>query len=164
MRLAQRIFLAGYILFAILGIQLPCGAVSVNVSSGNWSLLVDDSDLQGGAGSNMKPSYESTGSPSYVTVYGTSGLSDNWRIDVKRIDSVWDPNLTLSVKRTTDGTGLGPIAGGDSYMQIGPTDSAFFSGSGDRNNIPLEMELGGMSLQVPPSTYSTTIVYTVVEL
>lgn len=140
------------------------GSTTLNIVPGNWSLSVTGADLMAGPGSNLRPTYEDTDSPSYLNIIGTSGAEDSWRIDVKRVDLLWNPNTSLSVKRVSDGTGLGSLMGGESYQQIENTDSIFLSGTADRSNIRLQMEFGGMSLQVPPDTYSTTIVYTVVDL
>ena len=44
-----------------------------------------------------------------------------------------------------------------------PTDSALFSGAGDRLDIPLQYRLDGISIDLPPGSYATTVVYTVVD-
>jgi hypothetical protein len=161
---AKSLMVFGLLTWLISSASTAYGSLTLNIVPGNWCLSISDADLLAGPGSNLQPVYEDTGSPTYLDVSGTSGVSDNWRIDVKRVDSLWNPNMSLAVKRTSDGTGPGSITGGESYQEIGPTDIAFFSGAGDRSNVPLQMELSGMSLQVAPNTYSTSIVYTVVDL
>jgi len=130
-------------------------------ATGDWSETIDASDLQAGAGSDLKSTYESAAGTGLLTISGTSGNGDTWRVDVRRSDTTWHTNFTLSVKRTGDGTGGGSISSRAAYQAIGLSDAAFFSGAGDRSGIPLQFKLEGMSLQVPPATYSTTITYTV---
>lgn len=131
-------------------------------ATGGWSRTITAADLEAGAGSDLKSTYESAADPS-LTISGTAGNDDAWRVDVRRADTDWHSNLTLSVKRTGGGTGGGSITGGTAYQAIGTSDAEFFSGAGDRSAIPLQFKLEGMSLQVPPDTYSTTITYTVVD-
>ena len=131
-------------------------------ATGDWSETIDASDLQAGAGSDLKSTYESAAGTGLLTISGTSGNGDTWRVDVQRSDTTWHTNFfTLSVKRTGDGSGGGSISGGTVYQVIGESNVEFFSGTGDRSGIPLQFKLEGMSLQVPPGIYSTTVTYTV---
>lgn len=133
-------------------------------TTGDWSLSVGSSDLQSGAGSDLIADYDNAGSPGIISIAGTSGDADAWRIDVRRVDLQWDSGLTLRVKRISDGLGGGSVSGGESYLDIGLADFTFFSGLGDRSGVQVQFQLSGVSLQLPPDTYSTTIVYTVVDL
>jgi hypothetical protein len=81
-----------------------------------------------------------------------------------RTDVTWDSHLTLSVRRTSDGVGGGAISGGDSYLPLGTGTSTFFSGTGDRLNIQMQLRLDGVSASVPANSYATTITFTVVDL
>lgn len=137
--------------------------ISIDVT-GDWSVTIDASYLQAGAGSDLRSSYESAGDAALLTIVGTQNKHDVWQVDIRRTDTTWPSDLTLSVRRTGAGTGNGGISGGAAYQEIGTTDTEFFSGTGDRSGIPLQFKLEGMSLQVPPNTYSTTITYTVVDI
>lgn len=130
---------------------------------GNWSRTVDANDLLAGAGTNLISTYESNSDQGLLTISGTTGDADNWRVDVRKSDISWNNNLTLSVKRTGSGSGTGSISGGGAYQAVGDTDSALFSGSGDRINIPMQLQLSGISVSIPPGTYSASIIYTVVD-
>ena len=132
--------------------------LTINVT-GNWSETIDASDLQAGAGSDLKSTYESAADAGLLAISDTAGGA--WRVDVRWSDTTWHTNFTLSVKRTGDGSGGGSISGGTVYQVIGESNVEFFSGTGDRSGIPLQFKLGDMSLQVPPDTYSTTVIYTV---
>ncbi len=49
-------------------------------------------------------------------------------------------------------------------MEITTTDSELFSGAGNLNNIDMQYELTGMSIGVLPDNYSTTVIFTVVDI
>ena len=139
-------------------------AIDVTIFGSGWSPSIGVVNLLAGAGSDFISAYDNSSNPGTITISGTSGDSDAWRVDVRRTDGIWHGNLALSAKRTGDGAGPGSISGGETYQVVATTDSAFFSGAGDKGNVPIQLELGGVSLQVPPGNYSTTITYTVVDL
>lgn len=162
MRHARRwscVFLTFLILFVP---ETLTAAISIT-ASGSWSETVDALDLQTGAGSDLVSSYESPSTAVTIDITGTTGNGDNWRVDVSKTDATWDGSLLLDVKRTTSGTGTGSISGGTSYQEVSGTDQSFFSGSGDRTDLKIQLQLRGMSVQVSPDTYSTTVFYTVVD-
>jgi hypothetical protein len=135
-----------------------CWAISITVT-GDWSEIIDSGDLQGGAGSNLKSSYESVDGAISIDIAETGG---DWWVNVKKIDTKWHSNLHLYVQRTTDGTGLGSIAGDlKVYQEVTNSDQGFFSGSLDRSGINIQLKLIGVSIQVPPDSYETTVWYTV---
>lgn len=147
----------------LVGGQFSEAQMSID-ATGGWSRTITADDLQARAGSDLVSTYESAADAGALTISGTTGNDDAWRVDVRRTDTNWHGNFTLSVKRTGDGTGGGSISGGTAYQIIGTSDAEFFSGAGDRGGIPLQFRLQGMSIQVPPAdTYSTTITYTVVD-
>jgi hypothetical protein len=150
-------------LAAVLAFGWPAAAAPAVDVSGAWSLTLGADDLQAGAGSGLNSTYESGNSQAAVTVSDTTDPLDTWRLDVSRTDAAWDSRLTLSVRRTGDGTGQGALSGGTGYHEIGLMDSTFFSGAGDRLSVPLQLKLTGVSLQIPPGAYSTTVTYTVVD-
>ena len=122
------------------------------------------SDLAGGAGSDLVPSKESSAGQATLDISATASSEDQWRVDVSRSDSVWPSGLDLDVRRSSNGSGAGSISGGTSYLSIGSSPATFFSGSGDRTSIGLQLRLTGLSVSIGPDTYSTTVTYTVVDL
>ena len=137
-------------------------AISVSVV-GSWAETVDSLDLQAGAGSDLIDTYVSSSTAVTIDISGTTGSGDSWRLDVSKTDTTWDADLLLDVQRTTSGTGPGSIANGSSYQNVTGTAQSFFSGSGDRSDVKIQLRLRGMSVQVSPNTYSTTVFYTVVD-
>jgi len=134
-----------------------CWAISIS-APGSWSQTIDASNLTGGAGSNLNNTYQSDPAAVSITITATSG---NWGLTVKRIDSKWHNNLHLWVKRTSDGSGSGSISGGSSYQEVTDIDQAFFNGNGDRSDVNIQLQLTGVSIQVPSDTYTATVYYTV---
>lgn len=139
-----------------------CQAVDVTVT-GSWSIVDDAGHLASGAGSDLISDRESGPDQVALTVANALGDSDNWRVDVRRSDTNWPAGLSIYVKRTSDGAGTGIITGGHGYQEITVSDTAFFSGSGNRNGIGLQLRLSGASVRIAPDTYSTSIIYTVVD-
>ncbi len=144
----------------------PSGALAIDVTvTGNWSDTVNAFDLQAGAGSDLVSTYTSDAAHVSLSVSTTTGDTDNWRIDVRRSDTVWLPGtLRLYVKRTGDGMGAGTVSGGQTFHEVTTIDQAFFQGAGDRSSIPIQLQLDGMSVQVAPATYSTSLIFTVVDV
>ena len=151
------------ILVSLMAILTRVQAIDI-ATSGGWTETIDASDLISGAGSNLIDTYESVTNASTANISNCTGDSDNWRVDVRRVDGTWHGDYTLYVKRTSDGTGTGSISGGLSYIEITTTDAQFFTGSGNRDNIDLQYELTGMSVSALPDNYSTTVVFTVVDI
>jgi len=131
------------------------------VVSGIWSETIDASDLQAGAGSDLYSSYESASDAISIDITA----ADYYGVDVKKIDANWHSNFQLFVRRTTDGSGPGgsKISGGDSYQEVTDTYQNFFTGRRNRSNVKIQLRLDGVSVQVPPDTYTTTVYYTVYD-
>ncbi|MCJ7778591.1 MAG: hypothetical protein MUP16_09790 [Sedimentisphaerales bacterium] len=137
-----------------------CWAISIT-APGSWSQTIDASNLviPFGAGSNLNDTYQSDPAAVSITITATNG---NWKVQVKKNNSTLPGSLHLYIQRTSDGSGLGSISGGNPpYQEVEDTDQDFFSGNGDRSNVSIQLELTGVSIQVPQGTYSATIQYTV---
>ena len=144
-------------------ISVPADAISI-VVTGVWAEIVDKTDLQGEPGSSLHSTYESAADEVVIDITGTSGSSDNWRVDVRRSDTKWHEDLVLWVRRTGDGNGDGAISDGTIYQQVTTTDTELFSGSGDRTTIDIQEKLTGVSTQMLADDYATTLTYTVVDI
>lgn len=129
--------------------------------AGSWSRVIGAGDLTGGPGSNLTATYASA--TNQVTMGVTTGAGMNWRVDVRRIDTIWHASFRLSIRRTSNGSGTGTVAGGATYLRITTISQTFVTGSGNRAGIQLQERLGGVSVSIPVATYTTTIQYTVVD-
>lgn len=148
--------LRGFALLLVLAITAPGAEIS---SIGSWTKTVDANDLIAGAGSEVASQYESMSGTTSLDIVNTAGGS--WRILARRSDGTWHPSFTLTVRRTSDGSGSGSILGGASYVEITTLDTEIFTGTGDRSGVGLQFRLTGMSKSVSPYTYSSGIIFTV---
>lgn len=142
---------------------LPTASAMDLAASGSWSTTINASDLQAGAGSPLVATHDSATAQVVLTVSATAGSTDAWRLDVRRADSAWDPDVKLWVRRTGAGSGAGSISDGLSWIEVGPTDTSFFSGAGDRSDVPVQLRISGVSLSLSPDSYLSTVHYTLVD-
>jgi hypothetical protein len=148
-----------FILFGIIW-MIPDGqAINVTVT-GDWTLVIDENDLQDGPGSDLNPQYPSATDQISVDITQTG---KNWTVYIQGSITNWYSGLSVYVRRTSDGSGNGWISGGTNWMQVTLGSQQFFQGNKRRLGIHVQCGLTGMSVQVPPDTYSGTITYTVVE-
>lgn len=140
--------------------------------SGSFTDTVDANDLTvaNAAGNNLNSSYESSTTAASVSITNCQNKNDTWRVDVRRSDISWSTGLQVYIQRTTDGTPVGPagtITGGTPYgAAIGTTDATFFSGSGDRTNIYLQIKAAsgtGLFYALAVALYQTNIIISLVD-
>jgi len=149
-------------LFLTAALTLLVLAEAANITIvGIWSWTVGPGDLQGGPGSELNTTYESPANQVTMSVRGSGNIG--WRVEVLRIDSNWHANFLLDIRRTGSGRGPGTVSGGTTYLTITTMSQSFVTGSGNRWGIPLQERLSGVSVSIPPATYTTTIQYTVVD-
>ena len=132
-------------------------------ASGFWTLRLKATDLSGGAGTDFSGTYPSDVNLIKLTITKTVGPTAPWRMDIRKVDTVWHMNLHIYAQRTSDGTGDGTITGGLSYQEISDTDQSFFSGTGDRSSVEVQLQLTGVTASLGANDFTTTIYYTVVE-
>jgi hypothetical protein len=135
-------------------------------SSGSWSPRIGIFNTVSGPGSDLVSSYECGATAFHLSVMGSTDSLDTWRIDVSRTYTSWPQAVKLFVRRI-DGSGAGSGAitsGGTLYQEVGAMPSAFCSGRGDISNVSLMYKISGISLHVTPGVYSTSVVFTVVDL
>lgn len=150
------------LLFLLISSYGICWAIDIK-STGSWSETIDSLDLQAGPGSDLIGTYESASNQIKINVESTM---QNWRVDVKKSDTNWHSNFQLYIRRTSDGTGnpQSSISGGTTYQQVTDIDQSLFNGYRERTDIDVQLKLTGVSIQIPPDTYATTVNYTVVEI
>jgi hypothetical protein len=142
--------------------QTTHAALSITVT-GSWIETIDKNDLVTGPGSDLQSTYTSVSGQVSIDISGTSGASDAWRVDVKKIDSSWNNNLHPYVMRSSSGTG-GSVSGGTSYQEVTNINTSFFSGSGDVTGIKVQLRMTGASIQITPASYSSVLYYTIVDI
>jgi hypothetical protein len=122
------------------------------------------------AGNNYTSTITSAANQSRITVSVGLALLTTWEVFVHKEDVTWNSNLTVWIRKTGDGTGiltpvLGTISpnGTTSFMQLAVSNQSIFSGFSNRFDVPIQYEIRGVSVLIPVSTYSCTIVFTVID-
>lgn len=137
---------------------LPVSAADISATD-SYTKTITSSDLISGAGTDLKNTYESASNQIDVDI---SGLwSHTHAISVYKVDSSWNSNLHLYVRRTATGTAGSEVWNGTSYQEVTSTATEFFRADLDSYNIKLQFELTGMSIHIPIGTYSTTVYLTI---
>ena len=140
---------------------LPACAMAGDIlATGGWTRTVDASDLVSGAGSGLNSTYESATDATDLDLSTTL----SYRVDVRQNTGTWDAALTLYVKRTSDGSGGGSISGGTAYQQVTTTYLEFFTGSLTRSDVYVQYKVEGVSLDLAPDNYMTTVNFTIIDL
>lgn len=172
-----------YIIFLIMGSFFDAQTVNV---SGNWSPVIPAITE---AGNNYAGTYDNTTTtPTTITLSGTlpgSFLnllsSSGAKMTMRYTPNPWNNSLTLSARRTGGSTTIhgvcvlctSAINGGTTSIPISQTaDVTFltftFSGLLGLGNsvsfadVNLILQLAGVSVTVPASTYSARVVFTIV--
>jgi hypothetical protein len=146
---------------AVLCMLFPFLAYAADiVATGGWNRTIDSSDLTSGAGSDLNPAYESASGATTLDVVAAAG----YRVDVRQSTGTWDAAMTLYARRTSAGTGSGSVSGGDTYQEITTVDAEFFSGDSDRTGVDVQYRVDGLSIDVSPDTYMTTVSFTITDL
>lgn len=130
-------------------------AADIDVT-GQWSRIVNRADLMDGAGTDIAPSIES--SPAVATLDITGTADGPWTVHVVMENFGWPPGASVAVRRSGDDSG---ISGGASYIPIDTTSRVFFSGTGDRTGIQIQIKVDGVDIHTAPALYSLTITYSV---
>lgn len=133
--------------------------------TGGYGFVIDQTDLSGGAGSNFNPEHSSPVDAILITVDGMLSDSDSWQIMVRKENVLWQGSLGLCLLRTAAGTGTGTISSGAVLpLTLTATDQVFFEGAGNRNTIPVQLKLNGVSVLIPADTYAATLVFTIMDI
>lgn len=149
-----RLFISSVFIFAL---AVFARAADI-VSNGDWHEVITAADLVGGAGSDLPNEVESIVGVTTLTITSAPGA---WSVVARRSSIDWHGDLEVSVKRVSDGNGIGSIIGGEAFLELTGSDVELFSGSDDRSDISLQLKLTGLSINVPPDTYLSSIVFTV---
>jgi len=120
------------------------------------------------AGQNYPHAISSTSSQSLVNITGVNPLP-SWTVLVHKQDLFWHGSLSVWVRKTGDGScsGSGCVlspSGTSPYIQLQNTTQTFFSGARNHNDISIQYEIRGLSVLIPVNDYSTSVIYTLVEL
>ncbi len=148
---------AGFIGFLLFFACVNLFSQTINVSGAPWNVNITPPSQ---AGENPIDNIESLADQIEIDIHGQK--DNNWQVTVEKDGTSWHSNLTLQVKRTGEGNGNGPFAGGTDYVTIpdSPTLSLFFWGGKNRTNVPCQYRLHSDNL-CPETSYSALVIYTV---
>ncbi|UZT96020.1 hypothetical protein ODZ84_12290 [Chryseobacterium fluminis] len=163
-----KIFLIKSVLILLLSLSLDLKSQRVlTVGGTNWTVTIPPISE---AGSNYTGTYESA---TNQVLLGASVplLLGNGKVSVQyQANPTWNSNLVLSARRTGNGTtpcaGCS-ITGGTSYITIPlATDVELFRitavlALASYSNIPVQLQLSGVSVAIPAATYSSLVVFTI---
>jgi len=131
---------------------------SISVT-GDWVLTINQTNLQAGAGSDLDSTYTSI--TDQVNV-GINMGKVTWTVYVDKSDINWLSNIQIYVRRRSSHGKK--VTGGTSWQQVNLSSQTFFQGRRTVNNIKVQCGLKGVSLQIPPDTYTGIITYPVMEI
>lgn len=144
-------------------------AQTINVTGTNWAVTIPSIT---GAGSNYAGTYESAANQILLKV-DVPLLLGSGKVSVHyAANPTWYSNLILSAKRTGNGTTvclLCSITGGTAYQTVTLTDIELFrvaavASLASYSNIPIQLQLSGVSVTIPAATYNSRIVFTISAL
>ena len=147
-----------------LGVHIHTSAQGIGASPSSWNPVIPSTFLTE-AGAN----YTGTGeSPANQTSLSFSvAILNSYRVSVRKVDTDWNANIGLFVRRTGDGGGLlSGSAGGLTYIQLTGSNQTFFTFSTGLSllgigTIPVQYAINGLSVLIPAKTYTTTVIYTI---
>lgn len=146
----------------LLAAAVSAAALSFEVSGG-WPLTLNASSLAGTAGSDFISTHTSASNAVIIDIADAVDQFEIWYIDIHKVEGTWDDSLAISAIRTTDGTGLGTIAGGTVLTEITDTTTRFFEGAGNRSSIHIQLVLDGASVTLGAGGYSLQVVFTLLD-
>ncbi|NWG10092.1 MAG: hypothetical protein HXX80_07320 [Nitrososphaerales archaeon] len=144
----------------LLTIPLHLSAENLKISaSGSWLLSIDQSNLISGGRSNLQSTYQSPPDATLIDI--KANKKSSWAVYVRRIPL--PNNLTIDVRRTSDGRGQGTIEGGENFIPLGEGYTMLFRGRGERKDITVQYRIRGVSISISPGLRDLQIIYTVEE-
>jgi len=157
-----------YAVFLIVLFSSLVRSQEVKVSSG-WYKVMKVSDIYG-AGNDYPEYVESRRKETklHIKAFPKSKQKDlygSFSVFVHQEPVNWHASLELSVRRTSKGKGKkGGMHGGDNWHQIHRFSSRFFKLVGKKDGVDLQYRIKGLSVLLPVDTYTTEIVFTVLNL
>ncbi|WP_257621604.1 hypothetical protein [Chryseobacterium sp. NKUCC03_KSP] len=173
MKTNNTIFFARYLfkITSIFSLLFFCTLRSqkITATGSSWTVTIPSITE---AGSNYSGVYESATNQILLTAE-VPLLLGSGKVSVSYVsDPTWNSNLVLSAKRTGNGTTvcvLCSITGGSAYQAITLTDIELFrivavASLASYSNIPIQLQLSGVSVTIPAATYNSKIIFTISAL
>lgn len=139
---------------------------TLTIAGSNWTVSIPSITE---AGTNYSGTYESAADQILLTASVPLLLSTG-KVSVHyEANPTWNSNLTLSAKRNGDGNTLCvlcTITGGTAYQTVELNDTELFRitavlALASYSNIPIQLQLSGVSVTITAATYNSRIVFTI---
>ncbi|MCD0479434.1 hypothetical protein LPB90_13310 [Chryseobacterium sp. LC2016-29] len=163
------LFKITFILSSFIFCTLKSQSRTLAITGNNWTVTIPSITE---AGSNYAGIYESATNQILLTAEVPLLLASG-KVSVSYApDPTWNSNLVLSAKRTGNGTTvcvLCSITGGTAYQTLTLTDVELFRinavlALASYSNIPIQLQLSGVSVTIPVATYNSKIIFTISAL
>lgn len=160
----KSVFLLSLVSFSSLNAQRI-----LTVGGNNWTVTVPSITE---AGTNYAGTYESAANQILLAASVPLLLSSG-KVSVHyESNPIWNSNLILHTRRTGDGTTLCvlcSITGGTAYQIVTTADIELFRivavlALASYSNIPIQLQLTGVSVTIPAATYNSRMVFTISAL
>ncbi|CAA7197576.1 hypothetical protein CHRY9293_03643 [Chryseobacterium potabilaquae] len=144
----------------------PIQAQTLTVSGTNWAVSIPSITE---AGTNYTGTYESATNQVILTA-SVPLLLGNGKVSVHyEPNPTWNTSLILSAKRTNNGSticALCTITGGTTYQTVTQTDIELFRiqavlALASYTGINIQLQLSGVSVTIPATTYNSKVVFTI---
>ncbi|RMZ58221.1 hypothetical protein D1632_18095 [Chryseobacterium nematophagum] len=141
-------------------------AQTLTVSGTNWAVSIPSITE---AGTNYAGTYESATNQVILTA-SVPLLLGNGKVSVHyEPNPTWNASLILSAKRTNNGStvcALCTITGGTTYQTVTQTDIELFRiqavlALASYTGINIQLQLSGVSVTIPATTYNSKVVFTI---
>jgi hypothetical protein len=151
------------IFIAILAVSNSLYSQRVDIAViGNWMKAIDASDISD-AGNDYASAYTSNIDQTKITIIPKNYNKTNI-VYIHKEDIAWNAALTLKIRRTSGGTYVYTnINDGLIFQTITNNDAYFFNCQGPYVDVNLQYQITGISVLLPVQSYSTTVMFTVLQ-
>ncbi|MFY1048393.1 hypothetical protein [Chryseobacterium sp. GP-SGM7] len=141
-------------------------AQSLTLAGNNWVVTIPSITE---AGTDYAGTYESSSNQILMNA-SVPLLLGNAKVSVRyEPNPIWNSNLVLHARRTGNGSTicvLCTITGGTAYQTVTTTDLELFRitavlALASYSNIPIQLQLTGVSVTIPAANYNSRIIFTI---
>jgi len=157
----KKCILIVFLLTTILGFSQE-----IKLKGGNWTKKLKSSDITS-AGGDYAQFYLSGTKQTKISISPGHKSHHNdkhmpFKVFVSREDMEWHSDLVIEAKLTS--TEKHGNSSGTNFQVITNNSSLFFNTVGSEKELRVQYKISGLSVTIPAETYSTEIIYTVLNL
>ena len=155
-----------FIILLILTSKVLTTAQSVAVIGSSWSNSVAANSVSQAGVDHSTTTLTSLSNQSLLDVTGVNA-STSWTVSVQTQFSDFSNGLSLWLRKTGDGSSIelgNSFSGTPNFIQLSNLGQYLCNGVKNRNSIPIQYEIRGISVLVPARTYGATVLFTISAL